>query len=353
MPDEGTALGPRYRALALQTRCDAINTCTDRAAARAQMLASIARIGREVAASKAFVGGDLRLVVLPEYVITGYPLGESVAEWADKAALVLDGPEYAAFARIAQGNDLYLAGNAYEIDAHFPGLYFQTSFVIDPSGHVALRYRRLNSMFAPTPHDVWSRYLDIYGLEAVFPVARTPIGNLAAIASEEILYPEIARCLAMRGAEIFVHSSAEIGSPRATHKFIAKAARAIENMAYVISANTGGMTGQALPMAATDGDSAIIDHQGQVLAQSGHGPTMTAFAAIDLNALRHERRRPGMNNYLARQRFELFAETYARLGSQPANALLDPQGGVTVPGRAHFKDTQAAIIARLIADSRL
>ena len=50
-------------------------------------------------------------------------------------------------------------------------------------------------MYAPTPHDVFSRYLDIYGLEGVFPVARTEIGNLAAIASEEILYPEIARSL--------------------------------------------------------------------------------------------------------------------------------------------------------------
>ena len=37
----------------------------------------------------------------------------------------------------------------------------------------------------------------------MFPVAKTAIGNLAAIASEKILYPEVARCLAMRGAEIF------------------------------------------------------------------------------------------------------------------------------------------------------
>jgi hypothetical protein len=73
------------------------------------------------------------------------------------------------WARSPSDQKLFLAGNAYELDRHFPGLYFQTSFVIAPSGDVVLRYRRLNSMFAPTPHDVWSKYLDIYGLDGVFP----------------------------------------------------------------------------------------------------------------------------------------------------------------------------------------
>ena len=67
--------------------------------------------------------------------------------------------------------------------------------VIGPNGDVVLRYRRLTSCFEPTPHDVWDRYLDVYGADAIFPVARTDIGNLGTIASEEILYPEITRCI--------------------------------------------------------------------------------------------------------------------------------------------------------------
>jgi len=147
------------------------------------MAEAIERTGRQVRAAKGFLGQDVRLVVLPEYFLTGYPLGESIPEWADKAALAPDGPEYEALGRIAGDNDVFLAGNAYETDAAFPNLYFQASFVIDPAGQVALRYRRLVSMFAPTPHDVWDRYLEIYGLDGVFPVARTSIGRLAAVAS--------------------------------------------------------------------------------------------------------------------------------------------------------------------------
>ena len=66
----------------------------------------------------------------------------------------MQGLEYEALSKIAQSYNIFLAGNAYELDPNFPGLYFQTCFVIDPSGEIILRYRRLNSMFAPTPHDV-------------------------------------------------------------------------------------------------------------------------------------------------------------------------------------------------------
>ena len=331
-----------YRALALQVECRAVNGARDRAEARQQMSESIARVGRQIAASIAFIGFDTKLVVLPEYFLTSFPLGEPIAAWADKAALEIDGPEYQALGHIAQERKIFLSGNAYELDAHFPGLYFQTSFIINPSGEVCLRYRRLNSMFAPTPHDVWDKYLELYGLDGVFPVARTEIGNLAAIASEEILYPEIARCLAMRGAEVFVHSTSEPQSRSLSHKDIAKRARAIENLAYVVSANSAGIIGTDIPASATDGGSQVLDYTGHLLAEAGPGETLAAYAEIDLDALRRYRRRPGMFNILSRQRFELYAESYAKHSFYPANTLLDKEAE-----RAHFMQTQRDAIEKL------
>jgi len=288
----------------------------------------------------------VRLAVLPEYLFTSYPGREGVAGFAARVAWDVDGPEYEALGRLASDQKLFLAGNAYERDRHFPGLYFQTSFVVAPSGEVVLRYRRLNSMFAPTPHDVWSKYLDIYGLDGVFPVARTEIGRLAAIASEEILYPEIARAHALRGAEVFVHSSSEIGSPLATPKAIARRARAFENLAYVVSANTAGISGTALPLASADGNSAVIDPKGAILAESNAGETFTAFGDIDLASLRALRRKPGMTNFLARQRAALFAPVYATADHQRADALIEG-GEVRVPERDHFRRVHAETIERL------
>jgi len=341
--------GGTYAALALQLAARSVERAPDRAAARAQIIAMIGEVAAKLRSSKIFIeqysGSRLRLAVLPEYLFTSYPGRISIPAFADLAAIAPGGPEYEALGRVASDAGLFLAGNAYETDANFPGLYFQTSFVVAPSGDVVLRYRRLNSMFAPTPHDVWSKYLDVYGLDGVFPVARTEIGNLAAIASEEILYPEIARAHALRGAEIFVHSSSEIGSPEPTQKHIARRARAFENLAYVVSANTAGIEGTSMPLASADGNSAVIDWKGRVMAESNSGETFTAFGEIDLGAVRDARRKPGMTNYLARQRTELFAEAYKTV-VQPADSLLK-DGELVSPDRDHFRRVQEGVVERL------
>ena len=343
-----------YAAVAMQLAARSIEKTPSKTAARKQMLAMIGEVETKIRAATIFIrqygGSPVKLVVLPEYLLTSYPGHISIPDFADKAALEVDGPEYDAWGAVAQRLALFIAGNAYEVDSHFPGLYFQTCFIIAPSGDVVLRYRRLNSMFAPTPHDVWSKYLDIYGLDGVFPVAKTAIGNLAAIASEEILYPEIARAHALRGAELFVHSSSEIGSPMETPKDIGKRARAQENMAYVISANTAGIEGTALPLASADGNSMLVDYKGRVIAQSNSGETFTAFADVDIVALRTARRKPAMTNFLARQRLELFAATYRDTHIHKANGLIE-NGRITIPERDYFLRAQEHIIERMIKES--
>ena len=339
-----------YAAVAMQLAARSIERAPDRTAARAQIMAMIGEVEAKIRSATIFIaqygGAPVKLVLLPEYLFTSYPGRIGIAEFADRAAFAPGGPEYEALGAMAQRLGMFIAGNAYETDEHFPGLYFQASFVVAPSGEVVLRYRRLNSMFAPTPHDVWSKYLDIYGLDGVFPVARTEIGNLACIASEEILYPEIARAHALRGAEVFLHSSSEIGSPLETPKDIAKQARAMENMAYLVSANTAGIEATSLPLASADGNSLVVDYKGRKLAESNSGETFTAFADIDLGALRAARRRPAMTNFLARQRLELFAPVYAAASPQTANALIE-DGEVVVPDRDHFRRVQEEAIARL------
>jgi predicted amidohydrolase len=339
-----------YAAVAMQLTARSIDPALARTDASARMVAHIAEVEPAIRSASIFIqqygGRAVKLAVLPEYLFTSYPGRVTIQQFAERVAWDADGPEYAALSAAASRLGMHIAGNAYERDPHFPGFYFQTSFVVAPEGGVVLRYRRLISMFAPSPHDVWDAYLDHYGLDGVFPVARTAIGNLAAIASEEILYPEIARALALRGAEVFVHSSSEIGSPMPTHKDIAKRARAFENMAYVISANTAGIAGTAMPLASADGNSQVVDWRGRVLSQSGDGETFTAFADIDIAGLRTGRRTPGMTNYLSRQRPALFAATYANADIHRANGMM-AGGTPTVPDRDYFARTQAEVIERL------
>ena len=81
-----------------------------------------------------------------------------------------DGPEYEALAKAAADNGVYLAGNHYETDPKFPDLYFQGCIIFSPFGELVLRYRRLISMFSPSPFDVWDKYLEMVCLQQSGPL---------------------------------------------------------------------------------------------------------------------------------------------------------------------------------------
>ena len=173
------------------------------------------------------------------------------------------------------------------------------------------------------------------------------IGKLAAIASEEILYPEVARCHAIRGAEVFLHSTSETSSPNLTIKQIARRARALENLAYVVSANNAALTGIDVPVDSSNGFSDILDWQGGQMVVAATGESSVANAWLDMAGLRAARRRPQMSNMLSRQALELFAESYANADLRRRNGLLDG-GKLKIPDRSYFQQRQADAIQRMV-----
>jgi predicted amidohydrolase len=334
---------PCYRAVALQVACHGVNPCRTRAESQPLIDAAIDRIAGQIRATIGFYGAATKLVVLPEYVLTGFPMGETVAQWIEKACIQIPGPEIDRIAAHANALNVWIAGNSYEVDPEWPGRYFQACWVVGPGAGVVLKYRRLNSLFTPSPHDFWTDYRQRYSLREIFPVADTPLGRLASIASEEILFPELARCLMMHGAEVFLHSTSDIGGHARNPKEIAKLARAYENSAYVVSANTAGILGTAVPAQSADGRSKVVDYAGVVLAEADQGETMVASAMLDLGALRRHRRQTGMSNLVARQRFEMYAPMYASHSFTPPDQARTP-----IQNRAELVALQEQTIARLV-----
>ncbi len=338
-----------YVAMPLQFRCDTVNSATSIPEARDRIMRSLDRCAKVIRSSivfaNTFFSSRTRLVVLPEYFLTGFPMGEDVATWQKKACLSINGEEYKQLGQIARDQNIYLAGNVYELDPNFETIYFQTSIVIDPNGEVVLRYRRLISMYSATPHDVLDAYLYHYGEDSLFPVVDTEIGVLGCIASEEILYPEISRALTLKGSEVLCHSTGEIGSTRPTVKNVAKQARAYENITYVVSANNAGLCGTDFPESSTDGHSQVVNYQGSVLAIANVGESMVGASEIDIMALRRTRSTPAMTNVLGRQRLEIFKDIYSKVVYPANNLLVD--GQVISPNRAHFSKMQQDAIANL------
>lgn len=348
MANAAAAASPdRYAALALQFLCEAVNQDKSRSDAHARMRAAILRAGVQIMAAKNFLKGfngyDLKLVVLPEYWMTGFPLGETREEWRAKAAIDQTGAFAEAIGALAAKAGVYLCSNHYENDPAFPDLYFQANVVYDPKGDAILRYRRMISLYSPTPYDVWDRFLAAYGEDAVFPVVKTEIGVIGTVASEEILYPEIARMTALKGAEVLLHPTSEVGAPGLTPKDISKRARALEKMAYVVSANSAGITGSPVPRNSTDMMSKVVDFKGAVMAEAGPGETMNANAVIDIGALREARSKTGMSNFLSRLPLAAFAKGYAGEIAPPNRT---PEGGMI--DRAEAIRQQQAVIDRML-----
>lgn len=308
-----------YIAIAMQLTCNALNGCATRDEAYGQMELVIEKLKKHVFGAKKFIGNSVRLIVLPEYFMTSYPTRESISEWLDKVALTKEDPIFLKIGEICKNEDVFISGNYYELDPNFPDFYFQASFIIDNKGEYILHYRRLNSMYSVTPHDVLEKYVDVYGYDSLFPVVDTELGRLACVASEEILYPEVSRCLMMRGAEVILHSSSEIGSATLSKKNLAKRTRAMENLAYVVSANSAGIIDGLVLDQSTDGHSQVVDFHGQVLAEALTGESIVANSYISIRSLRQYRNTAGMKNYIARQRFELYADSYQKHSFYPAD----------------------------------
>jgi predicted amidohydrolase len=345
--------GPEYIAVALQVSVKGVNRCKDRESSRARIRENLQRIGEYATTATGFLnffyGLPVRLIGLPEYAVSGFPMKESPAEWRDRACLEQNGPEYEELGKIAQNNKIFLAGNVYEIDPAFPELYFQTCFIIGPNGNVILRYRRMTSCFEPTPHDVWDKYIDTYGADSIFPVARTEIGNLGTIASEEILYPEITRCVAMRGAEVILHPTSEPGSAELTIKEVCRRARAIENQVFVVASNTATIDDIPIPAYTCSAMSKIVDYNGHVLAEAAQGgEAFNSNAVIDIGALRRTRRRTAMSNVMSRQPFDIYADSYRNARYHLGNYLLKDGKVIEPPDRETFRRRQAGNIERLV-----
>ena len=144
---------------------------------------------------------------------------------------------------------------------------------------------------------------------------------------------------------MLLHSTSEVSSPDLTPKDIAKRARAIECMAYVVSANTSEILGVDIPGASTDGMSKIVDDSGRVLASANSGESMAAYADIDLLALRVRRRRPGMPNVLSRLPRAAISLGLSRAPLQPNGFMSGTR--VRLPERREFAERQQQVIRAL------
>lgn len=223
---------------------------------------------RQAVEREAAVGTDL--VVLPELCDTGYTTQPEIAEFAGP----LPGPTSDLLCKLAARHDITIV-TALAVRTDEDRIQ-DTSLIVTPDGLVASGVKSF----------LWDGEADCFdpgsrdGLPAV---ADTPIGRVGAAICYEIGFPEVARTLALRDADIVAVPSA-FGQRRLHAWKLLTRVRALENGCFLLAANMVGPNREA----AFAGHSAVIDPHGQVLASLAQGEGVLS-TEIDLEELARAR----------------------------------------------------------------
>jgi predicted amidohydrolase len=237
-----------------------------------------------------------RLVVFPEFFLQGSD-GSHPHEYWERCGVRIPGPETAELAAFAKACNVYVCGAVLEYDPSWPRRYFNTSIIIDPQGEIVLRYRKLQCadlnglLNITTPGNLYSAYVERYGIDALVPVIDTPIGRLGTLICFDSNWPELWRALALRGAEVICNPTSEIHSNRRPYWYQAKRAHAAEQVVYVASANAGSEQFFAgAPVTGMNrGHSALIDYHGELVACADGPGVIPLLGRVELGALRRAR----------------------------------------------------------------
>ncbi len=254
----------------------------------------------------------VRLICIPEGGLQGFTdevLDLDHAQYAHECAIDIPGPETEYLGRLAQQWDAYIVAQAKARHPEFPRRFFNVGFVIEPvDGTVILKHHKLVPLLpvehSVTPHNVWDRWIELYGLEldAFYPVADTEIGRIGIMMANEASYPENARGLAMNGCEIAYRGPYPAPGVMSGMFSVQNRARALDNNMYVIGMNLGTYyldKDSPTPIDTFSGGSQIVDYRGQIVTEVPYGAGSTWIGGtLDIEALRHFRQTAQWDNWM-------------------------------------------------------
>ncbi len=251
---------------------------------------------------------SVRLVVFPEFWLTG-PGGiggiQRTVRDMERMAISHGDEVFDRIGKFARDHNVYVAFQNFEVHEKLPGRVFNSAFLVDDAGTLVHTYRKNQCAdvwgFLPdtTPGSIIDQYLELFGEDALFPVADTPIGKLANMICFDNMSPEIAFGLRQQGAEVILHSSSEPHGAEGRRPWDnARQLRAYENGCYMLSAIDGGehvAADSELMTYFRRGHTRIVNPDGTIQGiVDGPGPVVLR-GHVDLTGLRRLRADPRTN----------------------------------------------------------
>ncbi len=236
-----------------------------------------------------------QLVVLQELHNTLYFCQTEDTRLFDLAEPI-PGPSTGFYAELAVTHGIVLVTSLFEKRA--PGLYHNTAVVFDRDGSIAGKYRK---MHIPDDPAYYEKFYFTPG-DLGFQPIQTSLGKLGVLVCWDQWYPEAARLMALRGAELLIYPTAigwessdtdEEKSRQLGAWVISQRGHAVANGLPVISVNRVGH--EPDPSGQTRGiqfwgNSFVAGPQGEILAQASNVEPQVMVVEVDMDRSENVRR---------------------------------------------------------------
>ncbi len=204
------------------------------------------------------------LVVFPELVNIGYIHGEAASldeEFAKKyisAAETVPGPTTKILGEAAKRYGVHVVAGMAQAHSVIQGLLYNSSVLIGPDGHVIGVHHKMHIPRVEKHYFVEGNTAEVFD---------TPLGKIGMQVCYDDRFPELARVLTLKGAEIItaVFAGHSFGGKLVADQFQHRCfTRAQENAVFYVACNRSGVEKEAVYL----GHSAIGAPNGELIAQS-------------------------------------------------------------------------------------
>jgi N-carbamoylputrescine amidase len=228
-----------------------------------------------------------QIVCLPELFRSRYfPQREDAVNFS--LAESIPGPATHAVSELAKKFSAIVIAPVFEKRA--PGLYHNSSVVIDQNGEVISVYRK---MHVPDDPCFYEKYYFAPG-DLGFQAVDTACGKLGVLICWDQWYPEAARLTALRGAQILFYPTAigwhhseppDVREQQLASWQIIQQSHAIANGVFVVAVNRVGVEDELTFW----GASFVADPAGRILAQASRDQEEVLVVSCDLHRIEEQR----------------------------------------------------------------
>ncbi len=223
-----------------------------------------------------------QVVGLQEIFHGPYFCAEQDAKWYDTAEPE-DGPTVSRMREVAREHGVVLIVPWYEEEQ--PGVYYNSACVIERDGSIVGKYRKTH-----IPHVgpcFWEKFYFKPG-NLGYPVFDTSAGRIGLIICYDRHFPEVARELGIKGAEIVFNPSATVESLSRYLWELEQPAHAVANGFWIAASNRVG-TEPPLSNHQFYGSSYFCSPRGKIIAQASATDDEVLVADLDLDEIREVR----------------------------------------------------------------